>query len=385
MDGRVFERLRRVDHRVWDALLAVAVTAAGLLALAIEVRVGDRGLEPDAVALVVASGAALAWRRRAPLVVVVVVGASVAAFSLLGHEPALYVPHAIAMYTAAAERERALLWSVLPPLALATSIGFQSTESPPAWEGGLNWPELVTTATITSGLAVAFGRMTFNRRRRIARDRDLAARQAVVAERARIARELHDVVAHHLSVMVVQAGAARSVGERDPAAAADALRQVEESGRTGLGEMRRLLELLKADDATGERAPQPGLAHLDELLDGMRATGLPVEAVVEGPSRPLPDGIDLSAYRIVQEALTNTLRHAGPASARVLLRYEPDAVEIEIADDGIGAPPGDDGAGGHGLIGMRERAQLFGGTLEAGPRPGGGYVVRARLPAGAQP
>ena len=183
-----------------------------------------------------------------------------------------------------------------------------------------------------------------------------------------------------MSVMVVQAGAARAVGTSDPAAAAEALRQIEASGRTGLAEMRRLLGILKAEDHGNGRAPQPGLARLGELLDAMRASGLPVEAVVEGTPRALSPGVDLSAYRIVQEALTNSLRHAGGASARVVVRYEPDAVELEVADDGPGSPADAEASGGHGLIGMRERVQLFGGELEAGPRPGGGFLVRARLP-----
>src|SRR5262249_5773654 len=169
----------------------------------------------------------------------------------------------------------------------------------------------------------------------------------------------------------------------DPAAADEALRRVEETGRTGLGEMRRLLAVLAAD-SDDDRAPQPGLARLDELLDGMRATGLPVESVVEGTPRSLEPGVDVSAYRIVQEALTNSLRHAGDASARVLLRYGTDALELEVADDGRG-PSSDEGpTGGRGLIGMRERAQLVGGELEAGARDGGGFVVRARLPIGAE-
>ncbi|HSD48470.1 MAG TPA: ATP-binding protein, partial [Actinomycetota bacterium] len=146
----------------------------------------------------------------------------------------------------------------------------------------------------------------------------------------------------------------------------------------GLTEMRRLLEILKSDERNGARAPQPGLERLDELLEGMRATGLPVETVIEGTPQPLSPGVDLSAYRIVQEALTNTLKHAGDAHARVLLRYGLDALEIEVADDGRGAIDAD--GGGQGLIGMRERVQLFGGTFESGPRPGGGFLVRARLP-----
>lgn len=233
----------------------------------------------------------------------------------------------------------------------------------------------------TFGVPILLGRMTFNRRRRIVREREIATREAVAAERAAIARELHDVVAHHMSVMVVQAGAARAMSGSDPAATAEALRQIEASGRTGLAEMRRLLEVLKAEEDGNGRAPQPGLARIDELLDAMRASGLPVEAVVEGSPQPLPPGVDLSAYRIVQEGLTNALRHAGGASARVVVRYESDAVELEIADDGPGPPEDPEASGGHGLIGMRERIRLFGGELEAGPRPGGGFLLRARLPS----
>jgi len=248
------------------------------------------------------------------------------------------------------------------------------------WDRGLNWVEVLSDLIVTFGVPLVLGRMTFNRRRRIVRDRELATREAVAAERAAIARELHDVVAHHMSVMVVQAGAARAVGESDPAAASNALRQIEASGRTGLAEMRRLLGILKAEGDGEWRSPRPGLADLGELLDSMRATGLAVEAVVEGSPRPLPPGVDLSAYRIVQEALTNALRHAGGASARVVVRYERDALDLEIGDDGPGPSEDPETSSGHGLIGMRERVQLFGGELEAGPRPGGGFLVRARLP-----
>jgi len=282
------------------------------------------------------------------------------------------------VYSAAAYTERDRLVRVLLPVALLTSVAISLGER---WDRGLNWVEVLSDLVVTFGVPFLLGRMTFNRRRRIVRDREVATREAVAAERAAIARELHDVVAHHMSVMVVQAGAARAVGATDPAATAEALRQIEASGRTGLAEMRRLLEVLKAEEDGNGRAPQPGLARLGELLDAMRASGLPVEAVVEATPRALSPGVDLSAYRIVQEALTNSLRHAGGASARVVVRYEPDALELEIADDGPG-PPQDPGAsGGHGLIGMRERVQLFGGELEAGPRQGGGFLVRARLPS----
>jgi signal transduction histidine kinase len=283
----------------------------------------------------------------------------------------------IAVYSAAAYTERDRLIRVLLPVAVLTATAISIGER---WDLGLNWVEILADLVVTFGVPFLLGRMTFNRRRRIVREREIATSEAVAAERAAIARELHDVVAHHMSVMVVQAGAARAVSGSDPAATAEALRQIEASGRTGLIEMRRLLEVLKAEGDGDGRAPQPGLARLDELLDAMRASGLPVEAVVKGSPRPLPPGVDLSAYRIVQEALTNALRHAGEASARVVVRYEPDKIELEIADDGVGPPEDPEASAGHGLIGMRERVQLFGGELEAGPRPGGGFLVRARLP-----
>jgi signal transduction histidine kinase len=226
------------------------------------------------------------------------------------------------------------------------------------------------------------GRISFNRRRRIERDHVLAAREAVAIERARIARELHDVVAHSMSVMVVQAGAARAVLGADPAQAEAALGRIEETGRTGLADMRRLLGILKADGDDTGLEPQPGLRALDGLLERVRSAGLPVEAMVYGEPRTLPPGVDLTAYRLVQEALTNTLKHAGTASARVVIRYADRSIELEVADDGRGPPPESAPSGGHGLVGMRERVALFGGTLETGGRPGGGFRVTARIPVG---
>jgi signal transduction histidine kinase len=378
VDGGWWDRLRRVDPRIWDALLALGVVGVGLLAFALRAHRPD---EPPALfgfALVVVAGVSLAWRRRAPLIVATIVSAAVAAASLLGYWPEFVAMLWIAVYSAAAYTERDRLVRVLLPVAVLTSVAISVGER---WDRGLNWVEILTDLVVTFGVPFLLGRMTFNRRRRIVREREVATREAVAAERAAIARELHDVVAHHMSVMVVQAGAARAVSGSDPAATAEALRQIEASGRTGLAEMRRLLEVLKAENDGDGRAPQPGLARLDELLDAMRASGLPVEAVVEGAPRPLSPGVDLSAYRIVQEALTNALRHAGGASARVVVRYDPDALELEIADDGPGPPDDLEASGGHGLIGMRERVQLFGGVLEAGARPGGGFLVRARLPS----
>src|SRR5262245_10533299 len=375
--GWRWDRLRRVDPRIWDALLALGVVVAGVLGFALRAPKLD---EPPAwigFTLVVVGGTSLAWRRRAPLTVGTIVSAIVATASLLGYWPEFVLILWIAVYSAAANTERDRLVRVLLPVAVLTAAAISIGER---WDRGLNWIEILSDLIFTFGIPFLLGRMTFNRRRRIVRDREIASREAVAAERAAIARELHDVVAHHMSVMVVQAGAARAVSASDPAAAAEALRQIEASGRTGLTEMRRLLEVLKAEEDGDGRAPQPGLAGLDELLGSMRASGLPVEAVAEGEPRPLPPGVDLSAYRIVQEALTNALRHAGGASAGVVVRYRSDAVELEIADDGPGPPEDPEVGGGHGLIGMRERVQLFGGALEAGPRPGGGFLSRARLP-----
>ena len=377
VDGGWWDRLRRVDPRIWDALLALGVVAGGVLAFALRQHRPDEPPAALGFALVVVAGTSLAWRRRAPLTVATIVSAAVATGALFGYWPEFVALLWIAVYSAAAYTERDRLIRVLLPVAVLTSVAISVGER---WDRGLNWIEILTDLVVTFGVPVLLGRMTFNRRRRIVRDREFATREAVAAERAAIARELHDVVAHHMSVMVVQAGAARAVSGSDPAATAEALRQIEASGRTGLTEMRRLLEVLKAEDDGDDRAPQPGLARLGELLDAMRASGLSVEAVVEGSPRPLSPGVDLSAYRIVQEALTNALRHAGGASARVVLRYEPDAVELEIADDGPGPAEDLEASGGHGLIGMRERIQLFGGELEAGPRPDGGFLVRARLP-----
>jgi signal transduction histidine kinase len=207
------------------------------------------------------------------------------------------------------------------------------------------------------------------------------AQRAMAEERRRIAREMHDVVAHSVSVMVVQAGGARRIIDRDPDRAAQAAAQIEYAGRAALVEMRRLLGLLHAGEGeTGALAPQPSLAELDALVDRSRAAGLPVEVRVLGERRPLPAGIDLAAYRIVQEALTNTLKHAGAAPTEVHLRWGEDELELEILDRGGDGTARNGTGGGHGLVGMAERVRLYGGELEAGPRPAGGFRVRARLP-----
>jgi signal transduction histidine kinase len=219
-----------------------------------------------------------------------------------------------------------------------------------------------------------------DRRAQIAeRERDLAAREAVVEERARIARELHDVIAHHVSMIVLQAGAERRVLDLGASRSTrEVLQTVEQTGRSALTEMRRLLGMLRGD-ANDPLTPQPGLADVPSLVGQLRDAGLPVELHVEGEPLALPVGIELSAYRIVQEALTNALKHAGEATATVDIRYGVDSLELEIVDDGASTPAPVAG-GGHGLVGMRERVALYGGRLDAGRRPGGGFAVRVLLP-----
>jgi signal transduction histidine kinase len=215
------------------------------------------------------------------------------------------------------------------------------------------------------------------------------AASAVADERARIARELHDVVAHSISVMVVQAGSARLRLRTDPSASEVALQSVEQTGRQALAEMRRMLGVLRTDDHGLNLNPQPSLRGLEHLLDQMRGAGLTIEARTEGVPVPLPPGLDLSAYRIVQEALTNALKHAGHTSTTVRLAYQPDRLMLDITNrPGKTRPSAVNGGhpidGGHGIIGMRERAALFGGTMKAEPQPGGGYRVHAALPLPAR-
>jgi signal transduction histidine kinase len=217
-----------------------------------------------------------------------------------------------------------------------------------------------------------------SRARLAERERDVAAREAVVEERARIARELHDAVAHSVSMMVIQAGAERRVlGDRD-GSTREVLQTIEQIGRGALTEMRRLVGMLRTD-AADRLVPQPTLADLPTLMTQVREAGLPVEFTVDGSARQLPVGIELSAYRIVQEALTNALKHAGRAHAAVSVRYGPDSLELEITDDGAGTQA-DVPGGGHGLTGIRERVTLYGGKFDASARLDGGFAVRVMLP-----
>ena len=217
-----------------------------------------------------------------------------------------------------------------------------------------------------------------DRAEQLAIEQEAAAERAVAEERQRIARELHDVIAHSVSVMTVQAGAVRRLLLPEQERERQALEIVESTGREALTEMRRLVGLLREQGTMPEFAPQPSLRTLDILIGTVREAGLEVELDVQGEERELPPGVDLSAYRLVQEALTNTLKYAGPAQAWVTLRWRDDELELEVANNGSSEAASN--GTGHGLAGMRERVALCGGTLETGPRDGGGFVVRCHLP-----
>jgi signal transduction histidine kinase len=345
---------------------------------------GGRGVAAVIVAVVTVP---LAWRRRRPLAVLVTVTGAVLAGSLLIHHTEgmpgeAFLALILAFYSVGAhcDDRRGLLGG---GSGLAVLLSYDLVH------GGLGQAHGSRPgAALIFAIAWLVGRDLRRRRRelvglrdrasRLEREREEKARTAVTEERGRIARELHDVVAHSVSVMVVQAQAGpRLLGE--PEQARGAFRSIEASGREALVELRRLLGILRTGDEQLAIGPQPGLASLGSLVEQVREAGLPVDLRVEGEQVQLPPGVDLSAYRIVQEALTNTLKHAGRAHAEVVVRYAVSALELEVVDDGVGAPASVNGSG-HGLIGMRERVALYGGVLEAGARNGGGYAVRARLP-----
>ena len=326
----------------------------------------------------------LAWRRRVPLAVLVVNVVVTAVYSVGFGEWGsfqLFAAILLALFSVAAyaDARRAAIGAAIAAALIVPEMIVKLVEGDPLAE--LPGPFVALGAVWLGGRAIARRRVEAERLSELALEleqrNEADARAAVGAERTRIARELHDVVAHAVSVIVVQAQAADRVLEGEHASARESLQAIESTARTALVEMRRLLEMLRADDGDADLAPQPGLEHLDVLVKQVREAGLDVDLRVEGERRPLPAGVDLSAFRIVQEALTNTLKHAGPAHALVTVRYGSGEIEVEIVDDGTTDGP----AGrGHGLLGMRERAAVVGGRVETGPRTGSGYSVRASLP-----
>jgi signal transduction histidine kinase len=323
----------------------------------------------------------LLWRHRYP-VAVFAVTATVAVAS--GYGPVYALPMGFALYSVAVRRNRttALLFGLVAIGAHMLALGLHGQRTGPT-------TETVLSRVLFVGFALAAGFYISTRHAhveglrdraaRAERERELLASRAVAEERVRIARELHDVVAHNVSLMVVQAQAANALTEDERQRTA--LEQIASLGRQGLTEMHRMLGVLRAgeQEPEAELAPQPGVADVERLVTQARDAGLAVDLRMDGEPRPLPPGADLSAYRIVQEALTNVIKHAGGARAEVSIRYGPSALELSVIDDGVG--PSQNGVGGHGLVGMRERVALFGGELVTGPGPGGrGYSLRALLP-----
>jgi signal transduction histidine kinase len=366
------EAMARTGLDLLDALVATAL----FLGLAVA-----RANTPALLICAAIASLPLGWRRRRPGLVYALVVAGVVVG--VGLEPWLRITAlSIATYTLGSSRYsfRLTLAAILIPATLALIIFGGELPRLPALAG----PYVILGLPWLAGYAIGQQRrkveFSLDKAARLEREQALATQAALAEERARIARELHDVVAHNVSVMVIQAGAARQVLRTSPEQVGAALQTVEATGREALNEMRHIVGLLSPDGGQLGLAPQPGIEQLEALVQRVRAAGLPVVMRVEGHARPLPAGVDLAAYRIVQEALTNALRYAGQAQTEVLLSYCETGLQVEVADDGR-RPSEDDGPSkGHGLVGMRERAALYGGTLEAGQRPDRGYGVRAWLP-----
>ena len=371
---------------VLDAFIAAALLAIGILVLfnrSNHAPAVPRGADALGVVLVVVNSVALFWRRRSPTVVLALTGGSGLLLEALHYRNAGGMAVIVALYTVAAQCNRRRAVISLLATAVAVAVVIRIDWANVHFERVLANYVLFATAWVL-GYSIQTRRHYLAeveaRADRLERDREEDARRAVAAERARIARELHDVVAHNVSVMVISAGAARRVMDTSPADAKEALASIEDTGRSALAEMRRMLGMLRGAEEGAAMHPQPSVDQLDALVDLVREAGVEVDLEVEGGRRPLASGVDLSVYRIVQEALTNTIKHAGSARATVRLRYGPETVQVEVDDDGRGASALPTGEPGHGLVGMKERVTLFGGQLDVGPRRGGGYRVRATLP-----
>jgi len=382
--------VRRLWTRFGDPILALL-----FLALAATQIAGDGSFGTSqrvgAIAVALAVAAAIWQRRAAPLVLAGITLASMLLRPLIpvGEDGVAYgIPALVAAYTCAAHLEgRAMRAGA----ALTAGIAVHLMVTDGKDFGGVIFYSLMFGVPWIGGRMIKLSRqrqaLLEHQARLLEDQRDEQARAAVAEERQRIARELHDVVAHAISVVVLQARGGRRLLHSEPEAASDAFDTIESTSTQALGEMRRLLGLLRTED-DHSLVPQPTLERLEDLAEELRASGLPVEISVRGVPGVLPPGVDVSAYRIVQEALTNALKHAGPARARVEIAYDEDSVLVEVTDDGAGADAASNGAqvpgSGHGLVGIRERVAIVGGDLHAGPRPTGGYAISARLPYSAQ-
>jgi signal transduction histidine kinase len=368
-----------VGWRGWAFDGAVALVAAAL-ELA-QVFSMDGSPPPLSVALAFAAGAVLVRRRREPLMTLGVSLAAVCGVALTGVPPSIFAP-LIALYTVAARCERRLS---LAALALTAGVGLVVSLWGPSDGQALEPVTAVVCAAAAWGLGVyletrrQYRRELARREALLERERDQLERLAAHEERAAIARELHDIVAHSVSVMLVGVRGARDVMRANPDVADATLGKVETTAEQSIAELRRILALLRDPADAAESQPQPSLAQLDQLVADYRDAGLPVSLERTGAARPLPGGFELSVYRIVQEALTNVLKHARPERVVVTLAFSDSRLDLEVVDDGTPQRQ-DTVAPGHGLVGMRERVAVLGGELETGPRDGGGFRVAARLP-----
>ncbi|MBO2443828.1 sensor histidine kinase [Actinomadura nitritigenes] len=357
----------RAAHRpvLFDIALAVAATVVevGLLFN------GSTRPAPLPIAATVLTGAVLLARRRFGVAVTVVTVAMAAAVTAAGYSPG-GAPAVVALWSLAETRDRRVSLAVLAPVAVFLEV--DNVCSPPVSIGAWILGAYMQTRR-------RYVRAVEERAATLEREREQLDLIAAQRERGAIARELHDIVAHSVTVMLIGVRGARDVLETEPHVAARTLERVETSAEQSLAELRRILVLLRGQHAA-ETRPQPALADLDEMVAGYRAAGLPVRLEITGELLDLPGGVELSAYRIIEEALTNALKHAGATLATVRLSYGGAELEVRVHDDGTGT--GEPGPGGHGLVGMRERVAVLGGDLETGRVPGGGFQVVARLPIG---
>ena len=390
------ERRRRLPPVAVDSVIALAVFALGLISQ-LEISDAAPGMfsrEPDlwAQMLIAAQTIPLALRRRYPRSIMLVVLSAFVIDRWLDY-PSTFATAGIilAIHAVGSELDRKTSlrfgWSVAIFVAVFTFLGYLTVESVGLEDVGFTF--------LSTAIPLALGREVYQRRQtlerleeraeRAEREREEEAARAVAEERARIARELHDVVAHQMTVMTLQAEGARRIAKDADPRVVEALDTIRGSGHEALSEMRRMVGLLRTEPDDVDLSPQPGVERLDELIGQMQEAGLRVEIIRSGSPRPLAPGIDVNVYRIVQESLTNVLRHGGPgATAKVTLSYLPDSVEVEVVDDGRGGASSLNGqSGGHGLLGMRERVALLDGRLEAGPKPGGGFEVHATIPVSA--
>jgi signal transduction histidine kinase len=374
---------RRIEPRTVDRALCVVFAALAVVDV-MSGAVDWASAVPSVLGVGILIFLPLA-RRRAPIAAILTWAGVVIGLTAFGGDPyemtMAFVGLFVYPYAAGAYADGARVLLAVPAVWGAMTVMALAPEEFVA--GDIFFPSTFGMLFLLAGRAVrSRSRLTAELHEAAVRAdeaREAEAERAVADERRRIAREMHDVVAHSVSMMVVQAGGARRILERDPARAVAAAELIERTGRAALAEMRALLGVLHADEHT-EYAPQPTLLELDALVERARSAGVPVEVTIEGERRELPAGLDLAAYRVVQEALTNVVKHSGGAPTEVSVHYRPDAVEVRIADRGRGGLSARLGGGGHGLAGMRERVRMYGGELQAGRRRGGGFEVHVLLP-----